>query len=214
MNEEQQFERLPGRQMVVGMRKHKWRRRLFILAILIIFGMVVLKPGDKPKHHMAGISSGKAANNTEKDAENNAADNMRETLTTAVENVDEDKKGEETIVGWMIDRIAAGEVDLADEGSIRQALDEAERELGISLTEDNKDRVTGFLQTLGNIGVGTEGFIEQAKVNYQKYSAGVVEEANEAINDAVENAVTGAAQNFIDSIKQTVGDFFRNLIPG
>lgn len=196
------------------MRKHKWLRRLVILAILIAFGMMVLRPEDKSKHPVIDTASGKPADSMADAETDHAADNMRETLTTVVENVNEDKKGEETIVGWMIDRIAAGEVELSDEGSIRQALDEAERELNISLTEDNKDKVTGFLQTLGNIGVETEDFIEQAKEKYQKYSAGFVEEANEAINDAVESAVTSAAQNFIESIRQTVGDFFRNLIPG
>ena len=123
-----------------------------------------------------------------------------------------DSKADETIVGWMIEKIAAGEVDLA-ENSIRQMFGEAERELGITVTETEKDNVTGFLRTLGTIEVEAGDFIEQAKEKYQQYSTGFVEEANEAINEAVENAVTDAAHNFFDSMQSAVADFFKDLLP-
>ena len=42
----------------------------------------------------------------------------------------------------------------------------------------------------------------------------IVEEANEAINEAVESTVSEAAQNFFDSLRQTVKDFFVNLVSG
>lgn len=112
-------------------------------------------------------------------------------------------KGEDTIVGWMIDKIAAGEVDLADESSVRQALAEAEKDLEISLTEENKERVVAFMQTLDSIEVGADDFMEQAGEMYHKYSTEFVEEANDAINDAVGSAV-----------KDAVKSFFENLIPG
>lgn len=180
------------------MRKHKWIRRLFLLAVLILLGVLFLQPRET-----SGRRDGSA--------EDAPADTMGEALTTAVKNVD--GKGEETIVGFMIEKISDGEVELTDENSIRQALADAERELSVSLSEADKDKVTGFLQTLGNVEVGTEDFIEQAKEKYQEYSVELVEEANEAINEAVESAVANAAENFFDSVKETVSDFFRNLIP-
>lgn len=124
-----------------------------------------------------------------------------------------DSRADETIAGWMIEKIAAGEVDLSDESSIGQMFGEAESELGITLTETEKDNVTGFLRTLGTIEVEAGDFIEQAKEKYQKYSTGFVEEANEAINEAVEDAVTDAAHHFFDSMQSAVEDFFKNLLP-
>ena len=109
----------------------------------------------------------------------------------------------------MIERIAAGEVELADESSIRQTLAAGERELGVTLTDENRERAVAFLQTLGNIGVETEDFIEEAKQKYQQYSTEFVEGANEAINEAVESAVSSAAQSFFDSIRQTIEGFFK-----
>lgn len=180
------------------MRKHKWIRRLFLLAVLILLGVLFLQPRETVRRH-------------DGNAEDDPVDTMGEALTTAVKN--EDGKGEETIVGFMIEKISDGEVDLTDENSIRQALADAERELSVSLSAADKDKVTGFLQTLGNVEVGTEDFIEQAKEKYQEYSVELVEGANEAINEAVESAVANAAENFFDSVKETVSDFFRNLIP-
>ncbi|MDE6845439.1 MAG: DUF1002 domain-containing protein [Lachnospiraceae bacterium] len=121
-------------------------------------------------------------------------------------------KGEETIVGCLIDMIAAGEVDLSDEDSVRQAVSESENELGITLTEENKDRIVDFMQTLDAIEVEAEDFMDQAKEMYRKYSTQFVEEANTAINEAVGNVVEGAAKNFFESIKQSAQDFFKNLI--
>lgn len=111
-------------------------------------------------------------------------------------------KGEETIVGWMIDRIAAGEVVMSDEDSIRWAIGEGEEKFDISLTEDNKDRVVAFMQKLDAIETGAGDFVEQAKQMYQKYGTGFVEDANDAINGAVKNAARDAVQSF-----------FQNLIP-
>lgn len=121
-------------------------------------------------------------------------------------------KGEETIVGCLINMIASGEVDLSDESSVRQAISESESKLGITLTEENKDRIIGFMQTLDTVEVGAEDFMTQAQKMYQKYSTELVEEANTAINKAVENVVEGAAESFFESIRQSVQNFFTNLI--
>lgn len=121
--------------------------------------------------------------------------------------------GEETIVGWMIDKVTAGDVVLSDEDSIRQAIAEGEKEFDISLTDENKDKIVGFMQTLDSIEVGAADFMEQAKQMYQKYSVELVEEANAAINEAVEGAVESALKSFFYNVRQGVADFFKNLLP-
>lgn len=215
--------------IIMRRRRHRWLGRIVILAVLLIAGMIMLTPGNRTEHRTGNDASiwkeENAPGNAAQNMPGSATDSMTgdevagegsyvtDALTTSARNEDEDRKGEETIVGWMIDRIAAGEVELSEENSIRQSLDEAERELGITLTEENKDKVVAFLQTLGNIGVETGDFIDQAKEKYQEYSAEIVEEANEVINEAVESAVTNAAQNFWDSIRQAAGDFFSSLMP-
>ncbi|MDE6386993.1 MAG: DUF1002 domain-containing protein [Lachnospiraceae bacterium] len=132
-------------------------------------------------------------------------------VTARQEERSDTDKGEETIVGCLIDMIAAGEVELSDENSVRQAISESENKLGITLTEENKKRIVGFMQTLDSIEVEAEDFMEQAKEMYQKYSTELVEEANTAINKAVGSVVESAAKNFFESIKQSVQNFIKNL---
>lgn len=134
-------------------------------------------------------------------------------LTSQKKDQKDADKGGETIVGCLIDMIAAGEVELSDENSVRQAISESESKLGITLTEENKSRIVGFMQTLDSIEVGAEDFMDRAKEMYQKYSTELVEEANSAINNAVGNAVKGAAKNFFGNVRQAVENFFKNLIP-
>ena len=110
-------------------------------------------------------------------------------------------KGEETIVGWMIDQIATGEVELSDEDSIRQAIGEGEEKFGISLSEENKVRVVGFMQKLDTIEAGADDFMEQAKQMYESYSTEFVEQANDTINGAFKNALKDGTRSFLDSLK-------------
>ena len=109
-------------------------------------------------------------------------------------------QGEETIVGWMIDQIAAGEIELSDEDSIRQAISEGEDKFGITLSEENKVRVIGFMQKLDTIETGADDFIEQAKEMYERYGVEFVEQANDTINGAFKNALKDGTRSFFDSM--------------
>ncbi len=109
-------------------------------------------------------------------------------------------KGEETIVGWMIRRIADGEIELSDEESIRRALAEGEEKFDIALTAEDEDRIVGFTQTLDTVEAGADDLIGQAGEMYEKYCAEFVEQANDTINGALQNAAEDAAQSFFQSI--------------
>lgn len=119
-----------------------------------------------------------------------------------------EEKGSDSIVGYMIEKIADGEIEISDEDSIREAIEAGEQELGVALTEEEKDRIVDFVKSLDAIEVGAEDFMDQAKDLYQKYSTKLVNQANEALESAVKDAVS----SFFQSLKQTVTDFFNNLL--
>lgn len=112
----------------------------------------------------------------------------------------ESDSDEETIVGWMIDRIAGGEIDLSDADSIMRAIGEGEEKYDIALSEENKERIASFLQTLDTVGEDAGDFIERAKQKYRTYSEEFIGEADEAVNGAVKNAVKNAADSFFESL--------------
>lgn len=117
----------------------------------------------------------------------------------------------ESVLKWLTDKASSGEIDLKDEDSIRRAIDEAEEEFGTSYDEKERERIVAALQKLDAIGTGADEMLEQAKKLYQKYGEDVVQEANDAINDAVETAVKSATDNFFESMKKAVSDFFKDL---
>lgn len=121
-----------------------------------------------------------------------------------------DSEGER-VLQWLSDKAESGDVDLGDEESILRAIDEAEEEFGVSLDEKERDRIVSTLQKLDRLGIGTEEMLEQAKKLYQKYGEEIVHNANDAINEAVEDAVKSATDNFFQSMKSAVQGFFKDL---
>ncbi|MCD7724072.1 MAG: DUF1002 domain-containing protein [Clostridiales bacterium] len=121
------------------------------------------------------------------------------------------EKGVESVVGWILDRIAEGETGISDESSIREAIEEGKQELSVTLSREEEDRIVSFVESLDTLETEAGDFAEQAKELYQKYSVELVEEADDAIGEAVSQAVEGAVAGFFQSLKQTISDFFKNL---
>lgn len=109
-------------------------------------------------------------------------------------------RDEETIAGWIIERIAAGEIDLTEEESVRSAIAEGEKEFDIVLTKENEDRIVGFTRTLDTLEAGADDFVDRAKQMYGRYAAEFVEQANDRINGAFKAAARDAANGFVESL--------------
>ncbi|MDE5939926.1 MAG: hypothetical protein K2H37_12700 [Lachnospiraceae bacterium] len=91
----------------------------------------------------------------------------------------------------------------------------------------------GEKPAIEDVGAGAEELVDQVKDMYEEYGSAavaqadeklsdvveqadeklgdVVEQADEAIGEAVESAVEGAKEGFLDSIKESINDFFENL---
>ncbi|MCM1173733.1 MAG: DUF1002 domain-containing protein [Blautia sp.] len=117
----------------------------------------------------------------------------------------------EALIAWLKGKVAGGELDIGDEESIRSAIAEGEETFGISLAEEDKQRVIGLLKKLDSLGLNADYLLEQAQNLYEKYGLGIVESANEAINEAVESALTSAVKGFFENLANSIADFFRNL---
>lgn len=117
----------------------------------------------------------------------------------------------EALIAWLKGKIASGELDIGSEESVRAAIAEGEQNFGITLSEEDKQKIIGLLQKLDSLGLNAEYLIEQAQSLYEKYGLEIVENANEAINEAVGNAVTGAIKGFFENLAASVSEFFKNL---
>ena len=117
----------------------------------------------------------------------------------------------EALIAWLKGKVAGGELDIGDEESIRAAIAEGEKTFGISLTEEDRQRIIGLLKKMDSLGLDAEYLLEQAQQLYEKYGLSIVENANDAINEAVESALTSAVKGFFENLTTSISDFFKNL---
>lgn len=117
----------------------------------------------------------------------------------------------EALIAWLKGKVAGGELDIGDEESIRAAIAEGEKTFGISLTEEDRQGIIELLKKLDNLGLNADYLLEQAQYLYEKYGLSIVENANEAINEAVEGALTSAFKSFFENLTNAVSDFFKNI---
>lgn len=117
----------------------------------------------------------------------------------------------EALIAWLKGKVASGELDIGDEESIRAAIAEGEKAFNISLTEDDKQRIIELLKKLNSLGLNADYLLEQAQYLYEKYGLSIVENANEAINEAVEGALTSAFKGFFENLTNSISEFFKNL---
>lgn len=124
---------------------------------------------------------------------------------------DADAEEVESLIAWLKGKIAGKELDTGDEASVKEVIKEGEELFGVSLTEEEKKQIISLLKKLDSLGLDADYLIEQAQKLYDKYGLELVENANEAINEAVENAFTTAVDNFFKGIKTSVSNFFKSI---
>lgn len=117
----------------------------------------------------------------------------------------------EALIAWLKGMVASGELDIGDEESIRAAIAEGEKAFDISLTEEDKQHIIELLKKLNSLGLNADYLLEQAQYLYEKYGLSIVENANEAINEAVEGALTSAFKGFFENLTNSISEFFKNL---
>lgn len=130
-------------------------------------------------------------------------------LAESIKDVDSEEV--ESLIAWLKGKIAAGELDTGDETSLKEIIKEGEELFGVSLTEEEKEQIISLLKKLDSLGLDADYLIDQAQKLYDKYGLDLVENANEAINEAVGNAFTTAVENFFQGIKTSVSNFFKSI---
>lgn len=154
------------------------------------------------------IMSGKTVSDVVLDT---SLDEMITTGELAESIKDADSEEVESLIAWLKGKIAAGELDTGDEASVKEIIKEGEDLFGVSLTEEEKKQIISLLKKLDSLGLDADYLIDQAQKLYDKYGLDLVENANEAINEAVGNAFTTAVENFFQGIKTSVSNFFKSI---
>ena len=139
----------------------------------------------------------------------NALDELITTgeLAKAAENVSSEEM--EQLIAFLKEKVASGELETDED--IRKAIDEGEQRFGVTLTEEEKEKIVSLMNKLEVMGLNSEYLVAQAEKLYKKYGADIVNHADEAINDAVNDAVSNAATGFFQGVKDSVKGFFDSI---
>lgn len=128
-------------------------------------------------------------------------------LTEAVKNVSNEDI--EQLIAYVKEKVANGELETDED--IRAAITEGEERFGVNLAEADVQKIIDLMNKLEDMGLNSEYLISQAEKLYNKYGADIVNRADEAITEAVNDAVSQAADGFFESIKKSLKDFWNGL---
>lgn len=139
----------------------------------------------------------------------NALDELITTgeLAEAAKNVSSEEI--EQLIAYIKEKVANGELETDED--IRAAIEEGEAKFGVTLADEDVQKIIDLMNKLESMGLDSEYLISQAEKLYNKYGADIVNHADEAITEAVNDAVSNAADGFFDSIKKSLKDFWNGL---
>lgn len=116
------------------------------------------------------------------------------------------------LIAFIKEKADAGKLETEED--IRKAIKEGEKKFQITLTEKEKKTLISAAEKLKGLGLSSEDMVAQAEKLYDQYGAELINEADEAITAAVNDAVTKAATGFWNELKKSVSGFFKNFLSG
>lgn len=135
---------------------------------------------------------------------------VREKLSNALSGMDDETAGE--IFEFVKEKVQDG--SLKSEDGIKKAISEGEEKFGVDISEADAKRIVETMEKLEDLGFSGEYVIDKAQELYNQYGADFLDHADEVIKGAVQNAVTGAADNFFHNLWESAKNFFKDLFNG
>ena len=130
---------------------------------------------------------------------------MDEMITTGEIAEGENNEEIEELIAFIKAKLAAGE--LTTDQDIQEAIKEGEEKFGVSLTDDEKEKILQVMHMIKELGLDPEKLLDQAKDLYAKFGDELINNAEEVIKNSFKESVS----NFFSDMGSTVKNFFTNL---
>ena len=135
---------------------------------------------------------------------------MEEGIAGALENADSEQVKE--MFDFVRDKISGG--SLGTEEGLSVAIAEGEERFGVAIDKDSARQVVQVMERLEDMGFSGEEMIDRAKGLYEEYGADFMEHMKDEFAEAVEQAVSDAADDFWNNLVNTVKEIPQNLAEG
>ena len=116
---------------------------------------------------------------------------------------DEEQKA---LLDELLKKLEDGELSTKEQ--IDEAISQAQEELGVTLTQEQKEQIAGLVLQANELGLDREAILNGAQAFYEKYGSQLVESANEAIQD---NIVEPAKEAVVTETKKTLREYFHDM---
>ncbi len=130
---------------------------------------------------------------------------MDEMITTGEIASGENNEEIEELIAFIKAKLAAG--DLASDQDIRDAIKEGEEKFGVSLTDEDKEKILQVMHKIEELGLDPEKLLDQAKDLYNKFGDELINNAEEVIKNSFKESIS----NFFTDLGSKVKDFFANI---
>lgn len=130
---------------------------------------------------------------------------MDEMITTGEIAEGGDSEEIEELIAFIKAKLAAGE--LSSDQDIQDAIKEGEDKFGVSLTDEDKEKILQVMHKIKELGLDPEKLLDQAKDLYNKFGDELINNAEEVIKNSFKESVSG----FFKDLGSTVKNFFTNL---
>ena len=129
---------------------------------------------------------------------------MEQDVAKALKNADSEQVKD--IFDFLKDKMSSG--SLRTEEGIATAIAESEERFGVTIGRDSARQVVEVMEQLESMGFSGEQMIDRAKGLYEEYGSDFMEHMEDEVKEAVENAVSDAADNFWNNLINTVKGMF------
>ena len=92
------------------------------------------------------------------------------------------------------------EKGLTDEKSINEAIDEACDKYGVTLSDDERQKIVDLLLKITSLGIDLSGLVDYAASLYNSFK-----------NGGSSSGIIASIGNFFGNIFSAIGEFFKNL---
>lgn len=130
---------------------------------------------------------------------------MNELVTTSEITKSASSKEVEDLISYLKAKVAAGDLDSEEE--IRAAIKEGEDKFGVSLSDDEEQKIVDFMLKVIKLGIDPDVLLDQAGDLYDQYGDELLDHPEKAFFAYAGNAV----EEFFDDLGEMISDFFSSL---
>ena len=117
-----------------------------------------------------------------------------------------DDEEQKALLDELLKKLEDGELSTKEQ--IDEAISQAQEELGVTLTQEQKEQIAGLVLQANELGLDREAILNGAQAFYEKYGSQLVESANEALQD---NIVEPAKEAVVTETKKTLREYFHDM---